>query len=132
MAAARFFLMAGALNAALAVMLGAFGAHGLRGRLPADLLAIYQTGCQYHVYHALGLLLVGLLALHAPTNSALRWSGWLMLAGRAAVQRQPVPVGDHRPALAGGDHPARWQRLDCCLVAVGLGGAWCWQVDACV
>lgn len=83
MAAARFFLMAGALNAALAVMLGAFGAHGLRGRLPADLLAIYQTASQYHVYHALGLLLVGLLALHAPTNSALRWSGWLMLLGVA-------------------------------------------------
>jgi uncharacterized membrane protein YgdD (TMEM256/DUF423 family) len=81
MAAARFFLIAGALSAALAVVLGAFGAHGLRGRLPADLLAIYQTGCQYHVYHALGLLAVGLLGLHLPASTALRASGWLMLAG---------------------------------------------------
>jgi uncharacterized membrane protein YgdD (TMEM256/DUF423 family) len=81
MSGARFFLVAGALSAAVAVMLGAFGAHGLRGRLPADLLAIYQTACQYHVYHALGLLVVGLLALQAPTNGALRGSGWLMLLG---------------------------------------------------
>lgn len=81
MSGARFFLVAGALSAAVAVMLGAFGAHGLRGRLPADLLAIYQTACQYHVYHALGLLVVGLLALHAPASGALRCSGWLMLLG---------------------------------------------------
>jgi uncharacterized membrane protein YgdD (TMEM256/DUF423 family) len=81
MATARFFLIAGALSAALAVVLGAFGAHGLRGRLPADLLAIYQTGCQYHVYHALGMLAVGLLGLHLPARTALRASGWLMLAG---------------------------------------------------
>ncbi len=83
MSAARFFLVAGALSAAVAVMLGAFGAHALRGRLPADLLAIYQTASQHHVYHALGLLAVGLLALHVPTSSALRWSGWLMLLGTA-------------------------------------------------
>lgn len=83
MSAARFFLVAGALSAAVAVMLGAFGAHALRGRLAADLLAIYQTASQYHVYHALGLLAVGLLALHVPTSSALRWSGWLMLLGTA-------------------------------------------------
>ncbi|GAB4352162.1 MAG: DUF423 domain-containing protein [Immundisolibacter sp.] len=81
MAAARFFLVAGALSTALAVMLGAFGAHGLRGRLPADLMAIYQTACQYHVYHALGLLAVGLLAMSLPASAVLRWSGGLMLAG---------------------------------------------------
>lgn len=81
MSGARLFLIAGALSAAVAVMLGAFGAHALRGRLPADLLAIYQTASQYHVYHALGLLAVGLLTLHLPAGSALRCSGWLMLLG---------------------------------------------------
>jgi len=81
MSGARFFLVAGALSAAVAVMLGAFGAHALRGRLPADLLAIYQTASQYHVYHALGLLAVGLLAVYLPASNALRWSGWLMLLG---------------------------------------------------
>jgi uncharacterized membrane protein YgdD (TMEM256/DUF423 family) len=83
MTAARFFVVAGALSAAMAVVLGAFGAHALRGRLPVDLQAVYQTASQYHVYHALALLVVGLLALHLPNSGALRWSGWLMLLGTA-------------------------------------------------
>lgn len=81
MTTAKNYLVIGALSAALAVLLGAFGAHGLRGRLPSDLLAIYHTANQYHVYHALGLLLVGLLAAQLPGSPALRWSGRLMLLG---------------------------------------------------
>jgi uncharacterized membrane protein YgdD (TMEM256/DUF423 family) len=65
----------------LAVVLGAFGAHALRGRLTADLLAIYQTAVQYHFWHALGLLAIGLVAIHLPTSVPLRWAGWLMLSG---------------------------------------------------
>lgn len=66
---------------ALVVMLGAFGAHGLQSRLSAEMMEIFETGVQYHVYHALGLLAVGLLAVHIPDSSYLRWAGWLMLAG---------------------------------------------------
>lgn len=66
---------------ALVVMLGAFGAHGLKTRLTAEMLEIFQTGVQYHVYHALGLLAVGILAIHYPESGYLKWSGWLMLAG---------------------------------------------------
>ncbi len=77
----RLFLLLGGVNALAAVLLGAFGAHALRQRLPADLQAIYQTGNHYHFYHALGLLVVGLLLLHLPAASLLKWSGWLMLAG---------------------------------------------------
>ncbi|HLF32459.1 MAG TPA: DUF423 domain-containing protein [Xanthomonadales bacterium] len=78
---AKFFLIAGAVNAMLAVGLGAFGAHGLKGRVSADLLVVYQTGVQYHVYHALGLILIGILALHLPASVWMKWSGGLMLAG---------------------------------------------------
>lgn len=78
---ARLYLIAGALNAMLAVGLGAFGAHGLKGRLSAELLAVYQTGVQYHIYHSLGLLLIGILALHLPASIWLKWSGALMLFG---------------------------------------------------
>jgi len=80
-ASARLLLVLGALAAMLAVMLGAFGAHALRGRLPADMLAIYQTGVQYHFWHALGVLAIGLTLLHAPGSGAVRAAGWLMLAG---------------------------------------------------
>lgn len=78
---ARLFLSMGSLLALAAVALGAFGAHGLKARLAPDLLAVFQTGVQYHFYHALGLVLVGLACFHLPESGALRTSGWLMAAG---------------------------------------------------
>lgn len=78
---ARFFLALGGLSAMLVVVLGAFGAHSLRARIPAELLASYQTGILYHLFHALGLIAVGLIAAHLPASSLVRVSGWLMLAG---------------------------------------------------
>ena len=78
---ARIFLSLGAVNAFLAVALGAFGAHGLKARLPADMLAVYQTAVQYHFYHALGLLLIGLAALQIPATGFAKWAGWMMFTG---------------------------------------------------
>lgn len=79
--AARLFLILGAANAALVVVLGAFGAHGLKTRLGADMMAVYQTGVQYQMFHAFGLLVVGLTLTLLPESALLKWSGWLMLAG---------------------------------------------------
>ena len=77
----RIFLTLVAFNAFLCVALGAFGAHGLKQRLSAEMLAVYQTGVQYHFYHALGLIAVGIVLLHYPASKPARTSGWLMLAG---------------------------------------------------
>jgi uncharacterized membrane protein YgdD (TMEM256/DUF423 family) len=76
----RGWLVAGALNAFLAVAAGAFGAHALRARLTPDLLAIFEVGARYHMYHALGLVAVGLLAQVRP-QPLLGWAGGAMLAG---------------------------------------------------
>ncbi len=78
---AKLFLILGALSAFLAVLLGAFGAHALRTRLAADMMAVFHTGNQYHFYHALGLLLIGLLAVQLPDSALLRAAGWLMVTG---------------------------------------------------
>ncbi|MDX1433278.1 MAG: DUF423 domain-containing protein [Gammaproteobacteria bacterium] len=78
---ARIFLVAGGASAALAVVLGAFGAHALRGSLDAGMLAVYQTASQYHLVHSLGLLAVGLLAARVAPRPSIGWAGWLMLAG---------------------------------------------------
>lgn len=78
---AKLFLILGAINAALAVLLGAFGAHGLKARISVEMLGVYQTGVQYHLFHALGLLVVGIMALHIVDSVYLRWAGWFMLAG---------------------------------------------------
>jgi uncharacterized membrane protein YgdD (TMEM256/DUF423 family) len=78
---AKLFLILGGINAALVVMLGAFGAHGLKAKISADMLAVYQTGVHYHLFHALGLLAVGLVASQIADSVWLKWSGWLMLLG---------------------------------------------------
>ncbi len=80
-APARLFLFLGGLNAALAVVLGAFGAHALKAQLAGDMLAVYQTANQYHWYHALGLVGIGLAALWLPASRYLKWAGWVMMAG---------------------------------------------------
>jgi len=79
--AAKLFLSLGALTAALGVALGAFGAHALKARLSADMLAVWQTAVQYHLWHALGLVAIGLLAQHLPASVPVRVAGWLMLVG---------------------------------------------------
>jgi uncharacterized membrane protein YgdD (TMEM256/DUF423 family) len=77
---ARLFLTLGAFSGALAVMIGAFGAHGLKDRLSEEMLAIYRTGVEYHFYHTLGLLAIGLVALHL-RSGLLTAGGWSMAAG---------------------------------------------------
>ena len=77
----RFLIAAGAASAALSVALGAFAAHALKFRLPAEMLAVFQTGVQYQFYHSLGLILVGILAQRYQGSSLLTASGLLMLAG---------------------------------------------------
>ncbi len=78
-----FFIIAGAVNAALAVALGAFGAHALKEKLSEHYLAIWETAVQYQMFHALGLIAIGILmssSLLGPI-SQLNWAGWLLLAG---------------------------------------------------
>ena len=71
----------GSLNLALAVALGAFGAHGLKARLTAEQLAWWHTGCNYHFIHALGLLALGILAASRPDLTWSRGIGGYLLAG---------------------------------------------------
>lgn len=78
---AKTFLMLGAFNTFLCIALGAFGAHGLKNLLSADMIAVYHTGVQYHFYHAFGILIIGLLLLHFPKSRLLPISGWLMMLG---------------------------------------------------
>ena len=67
----RNFVALGAVGGFLAVALGAFGAHALRERISPEMLAVYQTGVQYHLVHALALLLVGLLRERLTSASSL-------------------------------------------------------------
>lgn len=76
----RFLLSSGAFMGALAVVLGAFGAHGLKARLDAYSLEIFQKGVEYQYVHVLALLAAGLLALKYP-GSLLTYAGITFMLG---------------------------------------------------
>ncbi|MFT3907004.1 MAG: DUF423 domain-containing protein [Steroidobacteraceae bacterium] len=80
MSAARRFQSSGALLLAIATIIGALGAHALKTRLPADRLEVLQTGVHYQFFHALGLLLIGLL-VERSDNRLLAGAGNLVLVG---------------------------------------------------
>lgn len=73
-------LMTASVLLALAVALGAFGAHGLKSQLSADMMQTYKTGVEYHFYHALGLLFIGILAVSFPSE-LIKWSAILLTTG---------------------------------------------------
>lgn len=77
----RLFLALGAINAFVCVLMGAIGAHILKQKLSSDLYNTFQTGLQYHFYHALGLILIGTLLFHLPQSKLVKLSGWVMLTG---------------------------------------------------
>jgi uncharacterized membrane protein YgdD (TMEM256/DUF423 family) len=80
----RTFLLIGAVAAFLAVGLGAFGAHGLRGRLSPEMLSVFETGVRYQMYHALALVLTALLMTTGRmTGRLVSSAGWLFTAGIA-------------------------------------------------
>ena len=76
----RTFLLIGALAALIGVGFGAFGAHGLRERLSPEMLAVFETGVRYQMYHAFAILIVAvaLARLDAPL---VRAAGWSFTAG---------------------------------------------------
>ena len=77
----KLIIILAGMNGFLAVSIGAFAAHMLRDRLSPELLNTFQTGVQYHMYHALALLGIGVMMLNFPASNLLRISAYLMMAG---------------------------------------------------
>jgi uncharacterized membrane protein YgdD (TMEM256/DUF423 family) len=77
----KIFVLLGSLSAFLGVALGAFGAHGLKSRVTPEMLTVWQTGVLYHLVHALGLVLIGILCQLLPDASLVRSAGWALLGG---------------------------------------------------
>ncbi len=77
---ARTFLLVGALAGFTGVALGAFGAHGLRGRLTPEMLAVFETGVRYQLVHAVALVALSSLMPRLSGWLAV-WAGWLFTVG---------------------------------------------------
>ncbi len=78
----RQALVSGSLLAALAVILGAFGAHALKALVTPEKLLVFETGVRYHFYHSLALLATGIIYSHFPAKR-LRLATGLFLTGIA-------------------------------------------------
>ena len=78
---AKWLLMLASLSGFTGVALGAFAAHGLRGKLPENLLNAFQTGVSYQLWHTMALIGVALLLLRGPDSALLRTSGVLFALG---------------------------------------------------
>ena len=76
----RFFFVAASLFGFLAVVLGAFGAHGLKAYMDANLLVTFETGVRYQMYHTFALLVVALAYAKWPGKGLIA-SGWLFITG---------------------------------------------------
>ena len=75
------FMMIGCTNAFLAVALGAFGAHALKEKLSVEMLEVYKTGIQYHMIHAIALIITALIIDRLGANKMLQWAGRLFTLG---------------------------------------------------
>jgi uncharacterized membrane protein YgdD (TMEM256/DUF423 family) len=75
------FVRLGAVFGGLAVALGAFGAHALQSRVPADRLAIFETGVRYQMYHALALIAVAAVIAWGGRTALATYAGWAFVAG---------------------------------------------------
>jgi uncharacterized membrane protein YgdD (TMEM256/DUF423 family) len=78
---AAFWIRSGSLLAALAIVTGAFGAHGLQGQLSPAMMSVYEKAVHYHAYHALGLFVVAFVRQYRPEARRAIWAGRLMLVG---------------------------------------------------
>lgn len=77
---ARSFFALGAVSAFIAVMAGAFAAHGLKERLSPDMLAVFETGARYQIYHAFALIAAA-WAYERWGGAFVTAAGWLFLIG---------------------------------------------------
>jgi uncharacterized membrane protein YgdD (TMEM256/DUF423 family) len=76
----RIFFAVGAVSAFIAVAAGAFGAHALKGSLTPDMLAVFEVGARYQMYHALALIACAWALTRWPGTLTVT-SGWLFIAG---------------------------------------------------
>ncbi|OZU88486.1 hypothetical protein CIL03_12640 [Virgibacillus indicus] len=76
----KLLILLGVINGFLAVALGAFGAHGLEGKLSEKMLGIWEKAVNYQMFHTMALLVTGLL-MAKMTGGSVTWAGWMFLIG---------------------------------------------------
>ena len=89
----KTWLIAGALMAGFSVLIGAFGAHGLKSKITPLDLEVFEIGVRYQMYHALGLILIGIIGYHLP-HDLLNIPAYLLFSGTLIFSPASLPI-DH-------------------------------------
>jgi len=76
----KYWIITGSVLMSFAILIGAFGAHSLKDKITTEYLTIFETGVKYHIYHALGIIIVSLCGLQFPSVS-LHFSCILFIVG---------------------------------------------------
>jgi len=97
----RMLCITGALLLMLALMLGAYGSHGLEGTIPASKLRSWELAVDYQFYHGLGLVVVGMLYQMLAGPVLLKWAGCIMLAGTLVFSGSIYATTLGAPAIIG-------------------------------
>ena len=100
----RLFAVLGSLSALIAVGLGAFAAHGLRSRLSAEMLGVFEVGVRYQMYHALALLAAAWATGRWP-GTAVLVAGWLFVVGTVVFSGSLYLLGANGPRWLGAITP---------------------------
>ena len=75
----KLFIILGALCTMMSVGTGAFGAHGLEGKLSDKYMSVWEKAVNYQMYHGLGLIIIGVIS--GTTSINVNWAGWLLVLG---------------------------------------------------
>ncbi|MFD1036905.1 DUF423 domain-containing protein [Virgibacillus byunsanensis] len=76
----KLFVLFGIINGFVAVALGAFGAHGLEGKISEKALGTWEKAVNYQMFHTMALLVTGLLLIKVQTGGMM-WAGWMFFIG---------------------------------------------------
>jgi len=126
---ARLALVAAPILMAVAVALGAFGAHALKARVAPEMLSAWQTGVTYHAWHAIGLFLLGLLMLQAPQSAAFRIAAWLFAAGIVLFAGSLYLLALGAPRWVGAITPLGGVSFIAGWIAIAAG-VWAWRTGS--
>jgi uncharacterized membrane protein YgdD (TMEM256/DUF423 family) len=77
----KSFLLSGTFLGGITVILGAFGAHGLKKYVPSESITTFQTGVQYQMYHAIALILLAIVFEKTGPTGLMQWAGYCFLSG---------------------------------------------------
>lgn len=113
----KLFIILGALCTMMSVGTGAFGAHGLEGKLSDKYMSVWEKAVNYQMYHGLGLIIIGVIS--GTTSINVNWAGWLLFLGVVFFEWFVIYISFNTNPYLRSDYTNWW-----CIIYRGLVNAY--------